>query len=160
MRKASIIAFAALMNVSCGGANSTISAAQSIELSAQDLETLEAEKITKLPFGFQSLQSLESRDCGITISFSSYASGPDGALGALLKNRLLPPNEVTEIVIAPWGKEGEFTYCVVTSSDDKVAHLYISLVKDIKDYGGPIKGGVTIGTKAGQIDNFSSTSRN
>lgn len=63
-------------------------------------------------------------DCPLTIAFGSYAMGIDGRTFAKVEALLQVRPEVQSVERHPWGKEGEVTLCVRTTSPDAAASLF------------------------------------
>jgi hypothetical protein len=65
-------------------------------------------------------------DCGIEISFGSYASGIDRGLFARAKEAVGKDERIQEAFSWPWGKEGERTLCL-KGEEKKLGAAYADL---------------------------------
>lgn len=62
-------------------------------------------------------------DCPLTIQFGSFAVGPDRKAAAAI-DRLLRSDESASVTRSPYGREGEYSLCVRTSSKDHAVRLF------------------------------------
>ncbi|HYE45022.1 MAG TPA: hypothetical protein VEA44_04530 [Caulobacter sp.] len=68
--------------------------------------------------------------CDVSVSFGSYAMGIDqeayGRVDAWLKAN---PKLVADVKVTPWGREGERTLCVTTTSPAAIRPVFSGVVK-------------------------------
>ena len=62
-------------------------------------------------------------DCPLTVAFTSYGAGIDGAARASIERLLGRDRGVRSVSRHPWGREGEITLCVRTRSNGDAGRL-------------------------------------
>ena len=83
-------------------------------------------KITQLPIGSPHIAPL-AESCPFQIIFGSHAAGIDGRVYREITALLARDSTVTEIILWPWGMEGERTLCLPSLTDIDSERLFISL---------------------------------
>jgi len=74
--------------------------------------------------------------CDVSISFGSYAMGIDGDAYARVETWLAAHKDlVTDVEVTPWGREGERTVCVMTSSPAAIKPVFSGVVKQLPAVG-------------------------
>ncbi|MDB5470334.1 MAG: hypothetical protein JWR84_1894 [Caulobacter sp.] len=68
--------------------------------------------------------------CDVSISFGSYAMGIDGEAYARVETWLAGHKDlVADVKVTPWGREGERTVCVTTTSPEAIRPVFSGVVK-------------------------------
>ncbi|MDO9335181.1 MAG: hypothetical protein Q7T61_02155 [Caulobacter sp.] len=68
--------------------------------------------------------------CDVSVSFGSYAMGIDGEAYARVETWLAGHKDlVAAVKVTPWGREGERTVCVTTTSPAAIKPVFSGVVK-------------------------------
>ncbi|RYF88939.1 MAG: hypothetical protein EON95_19600, partial [Caulobacteraceae bacterium] len=68
--------------------------------------------------------------CDVSVSFGSYAMGIDGEAYARVETWLAGHKDlVADVKVTPWGREGERTVCVTTTSPAAIKPVFSGVVK-------------------------------
>ena len=74
--------------------------------------------------------------CDVSISFGSYAMGIDGEAYARVETWLAGHKDlVADVKVTPWGREGERTVCVTTTSPAAIKPVFSGVVKQLPAVG-------------------------
>lgn len=87
-------------------------------------------------------------DCSLTIQFGSFAVGPDRKAAAAI-DRLLRSDASATVTRSPYGREGEYSLCVRTRSQDQAIALFEAVREILR---GPVRAPVSV---KGPLESFS-----
>ena len=74
--------------------------------------------------------------CDVSISFGSYAMGIDSEAYARVETWLAGHKDlVADVKVTPWGREGERTVCVTTTSPAAIKPVFSGVVKQLPAIG-------------------------
>ncbi len=74
--------------------------------------------------------------CDVSISFGSYAMGIDNDAYARVETWLAGHKDlVADVKVTPWGREGERTVCVTTTSPAAIKPVFSGVVKQLPAVG-------------------------
>ena len=74
--------------------------------------------------------------CDVSISFGSYAMGIDNDAYARVETWLAGHKDlVADVKVTPWGREGERTVCVTTTSPAAIKPVFSGVVKQLPSVG-------------------------
>jgi hypothetical protein len=66
-------------------------------------------------------------NCAITVAFTSYGAGIDGATRARMERMLRADRRVRTFTSRPWGREGEVTFCIIARRSADVSRIFREL---------------------------------
>lgn len=66
---------------------------------------------------------VDASNCAITVAFTSYGAGIDGATRARMERMLRTDRRVRTFTARPWGREGEVTFCIAARRSADVYRL-------------------------------------
>ena len=66
---------------------------------------------------------VDPSNCAITVAFTSYGAGIDGATRARMERMLRTDRRVRTFTARPWGREGEVTFCIAAKRSADIYRL-------------------------------------
>lgn len=69
----------------------------------------------------------EAANCAITVAFTSYGAGIDGATRARMERMLRTDRRVRSFTSRAWGREGEVTFCISARRSADVYRIFRDL---------------------------------